>query len=1221
MLSNLRKARLLTVLMAVALVISLVIPAGLKTAVAAEPAKAINLTILATSDLHGNIYPYDYFTDKPANVGLAKIATLIKQIRAENPNTLLVDNGDTIQGTPLVYYHNKLDNAPIDPMMKIMNELGYDSMTVANHEFNFGFKVMDKARSEAKFPWLSANTYREDGSNYFTPYIVKEVGGVKVGILGFTTPGIPMWENPENIKGLRWADISEDAKKWVKILKEKETVDVILVTAHSGLGRDPKTLAALPEVIPGEDDVYNLAMENPEIDAIVAGHSHTDIPTLDVNGVLITQPKRWGERLSRIDITLEPTGDANKPWKVSSKKAQTITIDDNVKADQAVLDSAKYYHDQTVAFTNSVIGEATGDFPGGPNQRLQDSAIVDLVNEVQAFYGKAQLSQAAIFNDKATIKKGPITVRDIYSIYIYENYMYTIEVTGKQVREALEHSSKYFLPYSFGDPNGNPLIDPNARGYNYDMISGVEYKLDLRKPFGQRVVELKYQGKDVTDDQKFTLAINSYRYNGGGKYTMFSGAPIIAKFGTEIRDMMIEYVKAKKVIEPKVDNNWSVIPDYLTHPAKDSIDLLHRKGITSGYPDGTFRPNQSINRAEFTALIVNAFQAPNVKAGTKSFDDVPAWAADVVERAAAAGLVSGVGPRTFGATAPVTREQAAVIAVRAAFGVDAAANASILDKYSDGKNVSDWARGAVAYAIEQGIISAQPDGSLQPGKALTRAEAAEIIAKARFVPLTVLTTNDFHGNLISNQVDSKTKKPWGNSDIVAAYFEAAKAKNPLGTIIVDAGDAFQGTPTSNVLRGRSMVDIMNAIGYDAMTLGNHEFDWGREVLADRIKQAKFPFISANIYYKATGEPVDFVEPYTIIERKGVKIGIIGLTTPETAVTTLPANVQDLEFKDPGVVAARLVPLLKARGADVVIVLGHLSGAVAQDGSVTGPMADVIKAAGGIDALVGGHSHTTVAGKVNGVPVVQAYYAGRSIGQIDLLYDRVLGGVVESKAQVTNTYSDNVKPVAKITDIMNAAKAEVGPLFDEVIGKTETGWTRDYNNESGPGNLTADILRNASGADFAFQNPGGLRIDIAAGKDITVGDIYAFMPFDNYVTTVEMTGAQVKKVLEHGATLFKGMVQVSGLKFTYDPSLPAGQRVIEMTLPDGTPIDLDKTYLVATNDFMATGGDGFTMFKEGKNMVNTYVTVRDEILEYVKAETAAGRAINPAVEGRITKVGQ
>lgn len=1196
MLSNLRRARLLTALMAVALVISLIIPTGLRTAIAAEPTKAapVNVTILATSDLHGNIYPYDYFTDKPSNVGLAKIATLVKQVRAENPNTLLVDNGDTIQGTPLVYYHNKLDNSPIDPMMKIMNELGYASMAVANHEFNFGFKVMDKARSEAQFPWLSANTYREDGSNYFTPYVVKDVAGVKVGILGFTTPGIPMWENPENIKGLRWADISEDAKKWVKILKEKEKVDVILVTAHSGLGRDPKTMATLPEIIPGEDDVYNLAMENPEIDVIVPGHSHTDIPSLDVNGVLITQPKRWGDRLSRIDITLQPTGDANKPWKIVSKKSQTLIVDDNVKADEAVLESAKYYHDQTVAFTNSVIGEATGDFPGGPVSRLQDSAIVDLVNEVQAFYGKAQLSQAAIFNDKAFIKKGPITVRDIYSIYIYENYMYTVEVTGKQVREALEHSAKYFPQYSYGDPAGNPFIDPNIRGYNYDMISGVDYKLDLRKPIGQRVVELKYQGKNVTDDQKFTLAINSYRYNGGGKYTMFSGAPIIEKFGTEIRDMMIEYVKNKKIIEPKVDNNWSIIPDYLAHPAKDSLDLLYRIGILDRN-NGYFLPNEPITKADFEALLF----------GKRS----------PLDRKYAAGLGRlGTNP-----DATLTRQQALVAVMTAAFGRPLSFDASVLGKVLDADKVSVHARSVVAQAILNGIPVTYSDGTFRPDQPITRGKAADWIVRAKYAPLTILTTNDFHGNLASNQTDSKTKKPWGNSDIVAAYFEAAKAKNPFGTIILDAGDAFQGTPTSNVLRGKSMVDIMNAIGYDAMTLGNHEFDWGRDVLAERIKQAKFPMISANIYYKATGQPVEWVKPYTIIERKGLKIGIIGLTTPGTAVTTLPANVKDLDFKDPGQVAASLVPVLRAQGADVVVVLGHLPGAIGQDGTVTGMMADVVKAAPGIDALVGGDSHTTVAANINGVPVVQAMHSGRAIGQIDLFYDRVLGKVVNGKSSIISTYAENVKPVAKVTQIMNAAKAEIGPLFDEVIGKTVTGWTRDYNNESGPGNLTADLLRKASGSDFGFQNPGGLRIDIAAGKDLTVGDIYSFMPFDNYVTTVQMTGAQVKKVLEHGATLFKGMVQVSGLKFTYDPSLPEGQRVITMILPNGAPIDLEKTYLVATNDFMATGGDGFAMFKEGKNMVNTYVTVRDEILKHVKAETAAGRAINPASDGRINKV--
>ncbi len=189
----------------------------------------VHIVVLGTTDLHGNILPIDYYTDKPDNRGLAKVATLIKQVRKDNPNVVLVDSGDTIQGTPLAYYHNKKNNTPPDPMMLTMSALNYDAMAVGNHEYNFGLKVLEKARSEANFPWLSANTYDQGTNNtHYKPYIIKEVAGVRVGILGLTTPGVPTWENPPNYVGLEFHEPLLEAKKWVPVLREKERADVVI---------------------------------------------------------------------------------------------------------------------------------------------------------------------------------------------------------------------------------------------------------------------------------------------------------------------------------------------------------------------------------------------------------------------------------------------------------------------------------------------------------------------------------------------------------------------------------------------------------------------------------------------------------------------------------------------------------------------------------------------------------------------------------------------------------------------------------------------------------------------------------------------------------------------------------------------------------------------------------------------------------------------------------
>jgi 2',3'-cyclic-nucleotide 2'-phosphodiesterase/3'-nucleotidase len=237
--------------------------------------KRAHVVILSTTDMHGRIFPIDYYTNKYDNVGIAKVATLVKQARKDDPDLLLVDSGDTIQGTPLEYLHNKRNNTPPDPMMLTMNALKYDAMAVGNHEYNFGLKVLEKARSEAKFPWLSANTY-ETGANatpstHYEPYVIKEVQGVRIGILGLTTPGIPYWENVPNYAGLEFHETVSEAKKWVPILREKERVDVVVIAMHMGIEEDLRTGIPNPSTVPNENAAIAIARQVPGVDVILMG--------------------------------------------------------------------------------------------------------------------------------------------------------------------------------------------------------------------------------------------------------------------------------------------------------------------------------------------------------------------------------------------------------------------------------------------------------------------------------------------------------------------------------------------------------------------------------------------------------------------------------------------------------------------------------------------------------------------------------------------------------------------------------------------------------------------------------------------------------------------------------------------------------------------------------------------------------------------------------------
>ena len=516
----------------------------------------VQITILGTTDLHGNINPIDYYTNKPDNRGLAKVATLIKRIRGEQPNVLLIDSGDTIQGSPLESFHGRKNNQPRDPMMLVMNSLKYDAMTVGNHEYNFGLKVLEKARQEALFPWLSANTYEtKTGKPHYQPYLIRNVAGVKIGILGLTTPGIPNWDNPPNYAGLEFHNPILEAKKWVAVLRDKEKVDVVVVAMHMGLGEDLRTGEVSPGQVPHENDAVQIAKQVPGIDVIFMGHTHRDVPSLYINGVLITQANAWGRHLARADMYLEKSPQG---WRVYAKAARTIPTDDRVEADPEVVKLAEPYDRETQAWLGRTIGESAADL-SAKDARFRDTAILDLIQKVQLEAGNADVSMVASFNSEARIAKGPVSVRDIAGLYVYENTLAVLEVTGQQLKAALEHSAEYFKTYVPGKPI-TEQINEKIPSYNFDIAEGVNYELDISKPIGQRIQNLTFKGQPVTPDQKFRLATNNYRVNGGGGYEMYKAAPVVYRSSEEIRELIIDWLEKHKTVPTEPNNNWKLVP-------------------------------------------------------------------------------------------------------------------------------------------------------------------------------------------------------------------------------------------------------------------------------------------------------------------------------------------------------------------------------------------------------------------------------------------------------------------------------------------------------------------------------------------------------------------------------------------------------------------------------------------------------------------------------------
>jgi 2',3'-cyclic-nucleotide 2'-phosphodiesterase/3'-nucleotidase len=308
--------------------------------------------------------------------------------------------------------------------------------------------------------------------------------------------------------------------------------------------------------VPNENAAIAIAEHVPGVDVILMGHTHREVPSLFINGVLLTQADKWARRVGRVDVYLEK--DSKNRWRVAGKSANTIPVNEAVKPDDEIVKLSIPYDHETQAWLGKVIGESPKQLTAA-DARFRDTAILDLIQKVQLEAGKGDVSMVASFNPQAEIPKGAVTVRDIAGLYEYENTLVTLEVTGQQVKDALEHSAIYFRAYV---PNkaAADLVDEKIPGYNFDIAEGVTYELDISKPVGQRIVNLRFNGQPLAPAQKLRLVTNNYRVNGGGGFTMYKSAAVVFRSSDEIRDLIIDWVERNKRIPAEPDNNWRLLP-------------------------------------------------------------------------------------------------------------------------------------------------------------------------------------------------------------------------------------------------------------------------------------------------------------------------------------------------------------------------------------------------------------------------------------------------------------------------------------------------------------------------------------------------------------------------------------------------------------------------------------------------------------------------------------
>jgi len=471
--------------------------------------------------------------------------------------------------------------------------------------------------------------------------------------------------------------------------------------------------------------------------------------------------------------------------------------------------------------------------------------------------------------------------------------------------------------------------------------------------------------------------------------------------------------------------------------------------------------------------------------------------------------------------------------------------------------------------------------------------------------ITLLHWNDFHSRNLTYQVRGTLGETirMGGMAILKAYLDSLRAVYP-NALLLHAGDEFTGSPICALTKGLSQIDLLNRLQPDAMALGNHEFDYGREILRQRLREAQFPILSANL--RDTSADTLFAQPYLIRKVGKVRVGIVGLMTPDLPRLTLPDHVAGLRVEDPIPVMRRYARML-ADSADLLIALTHL-----------GWKADSTLAAhvGDIDVIVGGHSHTVLKEprEVNGVIIVQAGSRGRYVGVLRLWVDLERGRVLAYRGWLMETRADRVPPHPGLADRVLHWEKQADRELNVTIGYLKTDWIRRSWKESNIGNWEADVMREFARTDVAFQNSGGIRKDLPAGP-ITKRDIWEINPFGNHFVVFQVTGQELKAILENNCD-FKGeFLQVSGLRYTYDPKKPVGQRIVEVTV-GGHPLDPNGTYTVCTNNYLAANAPYALGISLGDRPVQHLSKLdREVFIEAILKQ----KVVESRVEGRIRKI--
>ena len=976
-----------------------------------------HVVVVATTDVHGHAMDWDYPARKPFPGGLSRVATVIDSLKARyRGQVVVVDAGDLIQGDPFATYFARVSHRDPNPVIEAMNLAGYDVATPGNHEFDWGLGSMRAAIAGAAFPYVSGNIYTLQGDTLlYPPYVVLQRNGVRIGVTGFTTPGVMVWDR-DRIEGkVRVERIAPAAQRALESLRRESDLAVVLV--HSGMD-GPSSYDTTG--VGAEHAAAALAANRSRPDLVVVGHSHREMRDSVIAGVHFVQPRPYAGGVSVTHIDLVRSENHWHPVRFRSE----IVLTANVAPSARVVQRLASAHAAVLSYMDSAVGTALGSMRTTA-ARAEATPILNFINAVQRKRTGADLSAASVFDLKAGFDSGTIRMGQLVALYPFDNTLRSIKISGAQLKEFLEYSSRYYRT----DAVGRISINDSVAGYNFDVVAGAHYDIDLRQPVGERIQNLSVGGRGVRPEDSFTMAVNSYRQAGGGGYAALRGAPVVYDRGENVRDLLVDEVRTRRIIDPGdyAARDWHIVPE---GPAR---------------------------------------------------------------------------------------------AVRDLFGV--------------------------------------------PGKVLASEPRDSII-------LRIMATGDLHGTLLPKSTPDPGDSATGGAAALAGLMDSLARDCSCATLRLDAGDAMQGTLMSNVTRGRGVVELFNRMGLGATALSEHDFEWSLDTLRQRMSEARYPWLAANVFDSSTGRRPEWIVPYRMLEGGGLRVALVGYVTAETKTRVKAALTSGLRFADGALAIHDVLIEVQALKPDLTIVLAH-AGAMCEGEACTG---EVVRLAEGlppksVGLLIAGHTHQLVSTKVAGVSIVEPGENGTRLAVADLI--KTPAGGMEVRTRLEPVNAGRITPNPAIAALVEANRRRADSLTSRVVTNIKLPLVRS-GDQYRLGSLIAEARRNVLRADVGLVGNASIRADLSAGP-ATYGQLFDVQPSQNSLVKVRVTGKQLKEVLEHAlGSNGRPVAHAAGVVVKYNPKARMGRRVQSVELLPGRKLRDSGSYTLAIDDFLSTGGDSYNM---------------------------------------------